>query len=107
MSYLGANQNIEHPTSDTERVNSQPASEPRRKIAWPWGTRYGLEVQFRCFQWCGIVATLWGASCEIRGALRQEFFDATPTNWEGVNNRNEHFPVRTVIQDFGYSPAGT
>jgi hypothetical protein len=63
-------------------------------------------VQFRCFRWCGIAATLWAASCEIRGALRQEFFDATPTHWEGVNNRNEHFPVRTVIQDFGYSPVG-
>ncbi len=44
----------------------------------------------------------WSASPTVR----EENFDKKPPNWEGVNNRNTHFPLRTVIQDFGYS-AGT
>ena len=40
----------------------------------------------------------------VRGALREESFDREPANWEGINNRNSHFEVKTVVQDFGYSP---
>ena len=38
-------------------------------------------------------------------AMRDESFDREPTSWEAVNNRNTHYPIRTVIQNFGYSPA--
>jgi len=40
----------------------------------------------------------------LHGALRQESFDHTPPNWEGVNHRSTHFPERTVTQDFGFNP---
>ena len=36
---------------------------------------------------------------------REENFDREPPNWEGVNNRNNHFAPQTVTQDFGYSPS--
>jgi len=39
-----------------------------------------------------------------QAALRQENFDGEPSNWEGVNNRSTAFEVKTVVQNFGYSP---
>jgi hypothetical protein len=38
-------------------------------------------------------------------AVREENFDREPSNWEGVNHRNNFFDHRTVSQDFGYSPS--
>ena len=35
--------------------------------------------------------------------LRVENFDKEPADWEGVNNRGNHFQPRRVTQDFGYS----
>lgn len=35
---------------------------------------------------------------------RFETFNREPQNWEGVNNRNQHFEPKTVEQNFGYSP---
>jgi hypothetical protein len=46
---------------------------------------------------------IFAAACTGRAALRAESFDREPTGWEGVNNRNNYFPPRTVTQDFGYS----
>ncbi len=52
---------------------------------------------------------LWGlimmalASRPVTGAIYEESFDRAPLDWEGVNNRNTHFPPRLVTQDFGYS----
>ena len=37
--------------------------------------------------------------------IREEHFDREPAGWEGVNNHSTHFPLRTVTQDFGYSPS--
>lgn len=45
------------------------------------------------------------AAHSISGAVREENFDREPANWEGVNHRSTAFDARTVIQDFGYSPA--
>jgi hypothetical protein len=36
-------------------------------------------------------------------AMRQEGFDREPANWEGINNRNKHFELKKVTQDFGYN----
>jgi hypothetical protein len=36
-------------------------------------------------------------------ALREENFDRDPPNWEGINNRNQFFEAKNVVQDFGYS----
>ena len=35
--------------------------------------------------------------------IREESFDITPANWEGVNNRCNFFAPKTVMQNFGYS----
>ncbi len=51
-----------------------------------------LGLLFVCLHWAG-------------AALRVESFDQEPPNWEGINNRNTNFPIRTVVQNFGYSPA--
>ncbi len=40
---------------------------------------------------------------ESEAAFREENFDREPPNWIGVNNRNQFFDARTVVQDFGYS----
>src|SRR6266496_4537379 len=49
----------------------------------------------------------WLLSCVTSlpsgAATRQENFDRVPTDWEGVNNRNKLFSLKTVEQDFGYS----
>ncbi len=44
-------------------------------------------------------------NCSTKAAVRDETFDQEPAGWEGVNNRNTTFPVRTVTQNFGYSPS--
>jgi hypothetical protein len=40
---------------------------------------------------------------ESAAALREENFDRQPTNWVGINNRNQFFEAKTVVQDFGFS----
>jgi hypothetical protein len=43
------------------------------------------------------------AALSTNAATRQESFDREPPNWEGINNRNRHFELKEVIQDFGYN----
>lgn len=59
------------------------------------GTQFGMKTVFAfCF---GLLLQ------NAAGALREENFDREPANWEGINNRNEHFEARKVEQDFGYN----
>lgn len=54
-----------------------------------------------------LILVLLGSSCVLssaQGQLRTENFDQEPLRWEGVNNRGQFFPPRSVMQDFGYSP---
>jgi len=51
-----------------------------------------------------VALVCFGAVASLHAALRHESFDQPPATWEGVNNRNSHFPKRTVTQDFGHSP---
>jgi hypothetical protein len=39
-----------------------------------------------------------------QAALRQENFDREPPGWEGLNNRSTAFEIKSVVQNFGYSP---
>jgi hypothetical protein len=52
-----------------------------------------------------ILAAAQAAILQLRAgaATRVEQFDEAPANWEGINNRNTNFPLRTVTQDFGYA----
>jgi hypothetical protein len=45
------------------------------------------------------------ASSSSMGAMRQENFDREPPGWTGINNRSTAFSIKTVQQNFGYSPA--
>jgi hypothetical protein len=51
-----------------------------------------------------LLLALWcSAVLSAAAAVRQESFDREPANWEGVNNRNKFFELKTVGQNFGYS----
>ena len=50
-----------------------------------------------------LIAFFLAAAVSANAAMRQESFDREPPNWEGINNRNKHFELKEVVQDFGYN----